>query len=315
MIRGGDERLAVVDVGSNSTRLLLCRTIGPRGPEGQRLSTITALRRGAARDGSVAVDALARLESVLSDYRRRIDEFAPAQTVAIGTSAVRDAPNRAAVERLVERLLGVPLAVISGEREAELAFRGARLALEDDDPAMVIDVGGGSTELVRGGPDGPDGRISLRLGAVRCTDALLHHDPPLPEELAALRAEAERQVRGALEAIGGPARAVGVAGSACSLGGIHLGGYDPALVHRLRLPTATIAGIAARLAATPLARLLQLPGLEPGRAPAIVAGTTLIATILEVAGLEEMLVSERDLLEGAALAVADGSLVSDVTIS
>lgn len=315
MSAGAGVRLAVVDVGSNTARLYLCRGVGPGGPEGERISTITALRRGAGADGRLTAEALGRLEAALAGYRERLREFRPEATVAIGTSAVRDAPNRSEVERLVLRHAGVPLSVISGRAEAALAFRGARLALDDDAPAMVIDVGGGSTELVRGGADGPGGMVSLQIGAVRCTDALLRHDPPLPEEVAALRGAVAAVLPGALRAIGGPARAVGVAGSACTLGAIHLGGYDPARVHRLRLEAATVAAIAARLAEMPLTDLLEMPGLEPGRAPAIVAGTTVIATILETAGLPDLLISERDVLEGAALAALDGSLVSDVTIS
>ena len=315
MSAGPRERLAVVDLGSNTTRLFLCGGVGPAGPEGERLTTITALRRGAGSDGTLARDALARLEAALAGYGERLRAFHPALVVAVGTSAVRDAPNRDAVDALVRRHAGVPLTVISGEREAALAYRGARLAVDGDGPAMVIDVGGGSTELVRGTAAGPEGAVSLQVGAVRCTEALLGGDPPSPEELGALRAAVAGLARDALARIGGPAPAVGVAGSATTLAAIHLGGYDPDRVHRLRLPTPEVAAITARLAAMPLAELLELPGLEPARAPAIVAGATVIATVLEVAGLPDLLVSERDVLDGAALAALDGSLVADVTIS
>jgi exopolyphosphatase/guanosine-5'-triphosphate,3'-diphosphate pyrophosphatase len=309
------ERLAVVDLGSNTTRLLLCDRIGPEGPEGERLTTITALRRGAGPDGRLASDALARLEAALAAYGERVRAFRPARVVAVGTSAVRDAPNRAAVDALVRRHAGVPLTVISGEREAALAYRGARLAVDGEGPAMVIDVGGGSTELVRGTAAGPEGAVSLQVGAVRCTEAVLGGDPPSPGELHALRAAVAGLARDALGRIGGPAPAVGVAGSATTLAAIHLGGYDPARVHRLRLAAGEVAAIAARLAEMPLAELRRLPGLEPARAPVIVAGAIVIATILEVAGLPDLLVSERDILDGAALAARDGGLVSDVTTS
>jgi exopolyphosphatase/guanosine-5'-triphosphate,3'-diphosphate pyrophosphatase len=310
---GPRERLAVVDLGSNTTRLFLCDRIGPAGPEGERLTTITALRCGAGPDGTLAGEALARLEAALAGYGERLRAFRPARVVALGTSAVRDAPNRDAVETLVRRHAGVPLTVISGEREAALAYRGARLAVDGDGPAMVIDVGGGSTELVRGTAAGPESAVSLQAGAVRCTEALLRGDPPSPEEIGALRAALAGPVRDALERIGGPAPAVGVAGSATTLAAIHLGGYDPARVHRLRLPTPEVAGIAARLAAMPLAELRELPGLEPARAPVIVAGVTVIAAVLEAGGLPDLLVSERDILDGAALAMHHGALVSDVT--
>jgi exopolyphosphatase/guanosine-5'-triphosphate,3'-diphosphate pyrophosphatase len=311
---GPRERLAVVDVGSNTTRLYLCR-VGPDGPEGERISTITALRRGAGPDGTIAPEALRRLEAALSGYGERLRAFAPGLVVAVGTSAVRDAPNRGEVDRLIRRHAGVPITVISGEREAELAYRGARLAVDGDGPAMVIDVGGGSTELVRGTAAGPEGAVSLQVGAVRCTEALLGGDPPTPGQLAALRDAVAGLLPGALARIGGPAPAVGVAGSATTIGAIHLGGYDPDRVHRLRLTTAEVAAIAARLAAMPLAELRRLPGLEPARAPVIAAGAIVIATVLEVAGLPDLLVSERDILEGAAMAALEGSLVSDVTTS
>jgi len=312
---GPRERLAVLDLGSNTTRLYLCRGVGALGPEGERISTITALRRGAGPDGTLAEAALARLETALAAYGERLRDFRPGLVAAVGTSAVRDAPNRAEVDRLVRRHAGVPLTVISGEREAELAYRGARLAVDGDGPAMVIDVGGGSTELVRGTAAGPEGVVSLQVGAVRCTEALLGGDPPLPEQLAALRAAVAGLLPDALARIGGPAPAVGVAGSATTLGAIHLGGYDPDRVHGLRLETGVVAAIAERLAAMPLAELMELPGLEPARAPVIVAGAVVVATVLEVAGLPDLLVSERDILEGAAMAALDGTLVSDGTTS
>ncbi|MDX6556481.1 MAG: exopolyphosphatase / guanosine-5-triphosphate,3-diphosphate pyrophosphatase [Miltoncostaeaceae bacterium] len=315
MSAGPRERLAVVDLGSNTTRLFLCDRIGPEGPEGERLTTITALRRGAGPDGTLAPEALARLDVALAGYGERLRAHRPELVVAVGTSAIRDAPNRAAADALVRHHAGVALTVISGEREAALAYRGARLAVDGDGPAMVIDVGGGSTELVRGLAAGPEGAVSLQVGAVRCTEALLGGDPPSPEELAALRDALGGPVRDALDRIGGPAPAVGVAGSATTLAAIHLGGYDPARVHRLRLTTPEVAAIAARLAAMPLAELRELPGLEPARAPVIVAGATVIATILEVAGLPDLLVSERDILDGAALAAREGALVGDLTTS
>lgn len=294
-------RLAVVDVGSNSTRLFLCEGAGPGGPEGERMASVTALRRGADADGRLAHAALERLRATLADYADRVRVFAPAQVVAVGTSAVREAPNVDAVAALVADALGADLTVISGEEEAALAYAGARLALDDPEPALVIDVGGGSTELVRGGPSGPEGAVSLRLGSVRASDAYLHHDPPLSAELADLRAEAAALLPGALAAVGGPARAVGVAGTVTSLAAIALGGYDPARVHRHVLGAEVIESQLARLAALPLDERREVPGLAPARAPAIVAGAAIVAQILQSAGLTELLVSERDLLDGIAL--------------
>src|SRR5207302_4268581 len=133
----------------NSTRLLLCEGLDADGARGERRTLITGLRSGDAADGAVAPAALARLERCLADYGAAIADFAPCHVLAIGTSAVRDAPNRDAVAALVEARVGAPLRVVSGEEEAALAFAGARLALPGDDRrALVLDVDGGSTELV-----------------------------------------------------------------------------------------------------------------------------------------------------------------------
>jgi exopolyphosphatase / guanosine-5'-triphosphate,3'-diphosphate pyrophosphatase len=299
-----DARVAVVDVGSNSTRLLLCEAIDDEGPRGERRTLVTGLRRGAAPDGQIAADALSRLDACLAGYGEAIAAFGPRRVVAIGTSAVRDAPNRRAVAALVEARLDAPLRVISGEEEAALAFAGARLALPAGDrPAMVLDVGGGSTELVRGGPGGAEAMVSLQVGSVRCSERL-RADPPAQEELRALRAGLDRRVGPHARELGAGAQAVGVAGTMTTLAAIRQGGYDPARVHGARLGRAQLERIAARLAVLPLVRRRLVPGLHPDRAPAIVAGAQIVLAALDAADAEDLLVSERDLLDGAALAAA-----------
>ena len=298
---GARSRTAVVDVGSNSVRLFLCDGIGPEGPEGERRTTITGLRRGAAEDGSIATDALDRLDACLADYAAAIAAFAPDRTVVVGTSAVRDAPNRGRVEEIARRRLGVPLTILSGEEEARLAYLGARLAAPGEGPALVLDIGGGSTELVRGGPDGPEAAVSLQLGAVRSTERHLRGDPPRPGELRALRSEAAALCSDGMLRVGGAPRMIGVAGTLTTLAAIRLGGYDPARVHGLRLTRAEIERITARLAEMPLSRRREVAGLEPGRAPVIVAGGVIAGAALEAARADAVVVSERDLLDGAIL--------------
>jgi exopolyphosphatase / guanosine-5'-triphosphate,3'-diphosphate pyrophosphatase len=292
--------VAVVDVGSNSVRLFLCTGVGPEGPEGERWTTITALKRGAGPDGRVSADALSRLDDCLAVYAPRVEAFG-APVLALGTSAVRDAPNRDEVAGLVRRRLGAPLRVLSGEEEAALAFRGARLALDGDEPALVVDIGGGSTELVRGGAGAPETAVSLPLGSVRSTERHLRSDPPRPRELRALRDEAATLVGPVLSAWP-PAPVIGVAGTVTTLAAIRLGGYDPRRVDRLRLARSEVSAITARLAAMPLAERRAVAGLEPERAPVIVAGGMLADAVLGAAGADGLLVSERDLLDGAALA-------------
>lgn len=295
-------RLAVVDVGSNSTRLFLCTGCDAAGPCGERITTVTGLRRGAGADGAIADAALARLDEVLTRYAARIAAFGAERCIPLGTSAVRDAPNRHRVADLVEARLGTPLRVLSGGEEARLAFAGARLAAPEGAPVLVVDIGGGSTELVRGGPGGVAGAVSLQLGAVRGTERHLRHDPPLPGELAALREEALPMIRDALSGIGGPAPMLGVAGTVTTLAAVRDRRYDPDLVHGARLTRGEVEGILARLAAMPVADRRRVPGLEPARAPVIVAGAAIALACLEAAGAGELSVSERDLLDGAVIA-------------
>jgi len=298
-------RVAVVDLGSNSVRLFLCDGIDAAGPTGERYSTVTGLRRGAGADGAIAEDALARLDACLAGYAVPVAGFGPDRVIAVGTSAVRDAPNRDRVGDLLRARLGAGLTVLGGEDEARCAFAGARLGAAGAGEIMVVDIGGGSTELVRGGPAGPAGAISLQLGAVRQTEAHLASDPPTIRELASLRAEARALVAGALAAIGGPAPAIGVAGTITTLAAIDLGVYDRDRVHGRRLSRSTIDRIAADLARLPVARRREVPGLDPARAGVIVAGAAIAAVVLEAAGLDELVVSERDLLDGVVLAAVD----------
>jgi exopolyphosphatase/guanosine-5'-triphosphate,3'-diphosphate pyrophosphatase len=297
-------RIAVVDVGSNSVRLFLCDGIDAEGPVGERFTTVTGLRRGAGADGAVAADALARLDDCLAGYAGRIEPFAADRVAAVATSAVRDAPNRHEVGEVVRRRLGARMRVLTGAEEAQAAFAGARLAAEGEGPILVLDVGGGSTELVRGGPAGPEGAVSLQLGAVRQTERHLRADPPEPAGLEALRAEALGLLRPAVEAVGGAAPAVGVAGTVTSLAAIEIGRYDRALVHRHRLTRAAVEAMARRLAAMPVHERREVPGLDPARAGVIVAGAVIVAAAMDAAGRQELMVSETDLLDGVALAAA-----------
>ena len=228
----------------------------------------------------------------------------------VATSAVRDAPNRDAVAAVVEARLGAPMRVLSGEEEAAASFAGARLAVDDDGPVVVVDVGGGSTELVRGGPDGPDAAVSLQLGAVRQTERHLADDPPRPEELDALRQEARSLIEPAIAGIGGPAPVIGVAGTATSLAAIDLGAYDRDRVHRHRLALETVDRIAARLAAMTVSQRRDVPGLDPERAGVIVAGALLVAEAARAARRRELMISETDLLDGVALAASGYPIVS-----
>ncbi len=305
-------RLAVVDIGSNSTRLFLCERIAEAGPHGDRHTQITGLRRGAAPDGTVTAEAIERLEATLRDYARLIRAFGPARTLAIGTSAVRDAPNVETIAAAVEGALGASLTVVSGETEADLAYLGARLAAPEG-PAAVIDIGGGSTEVVRGEGAVRWGGVSLQRGAVRCTEAHLASDPPISGELAALRSALRRDMAGARDTIGGPeSMVIGVAGTFTTLAAVDLGGYDPVAVHGYRVSRGRLRQLTDRLAALPLRERLSVPGLHPGRAPYVVAGGEIAVAALDALEADGVEVSERDILDGIALAASGAATTSSL---
>lgn len=294
---------AVVDLGSNSVRLLAARDAGD-----ERTTTITALRRGAADDGTLTEEALQRLDACLGAYAARIADIPRAHRLVIATSATRDAPNGHRVAELVEAHIG-PLRVLSGDEEARMAFRGARLALDEGTRCVMVDIGGGSTELVRGGPDGVDRAISVQLGASRGTDRWLVSDPPSAGEVASLDAEAGRLLAEAVAAIGGPLGpgeiVLGVAGTITTLAAIALGGYDPVRVHGARLDREQIAGLVERLAGLAVAERSRIPGLEPARAPVIVAGAVAAQAVCRALAAEVVVVSERDILDGALMTLRD----------
>ena len=299
-----DRHVAVVDVGSNSTRLFLCDGIDVDGPRGERITTITALRRGAGSDGSLAAEALGRFDECLAQFAATIDAFGADEVVVVGTSAVRDAPNRDRVAAIVSARLGVELQVLAGAHEAELSYIGARLATVGDGPVIVMDIGGGSTELVRGDSAGPGAAVSLDAGGVRFTETFLHDDPPTHAQVIALRDEAAGLVVPALAALGGPAPIIGVAGTMTTLAAIAQGGYDPERVHGTILTTDQVQQITENLVALPLAQRRLVPGLHPDRAPSIVAGALIACTVLVAAAVDEVAISERDLLDGARLRLA-----------
>jgi len=299
-----DRHVAVVDVGSNSTRLFLCDGIDSDGPRGERITTITALRRGAGSDGSIAAEALGRFDECLARYTATIDAFGADEVVVVGTSAVRDAPNRDRVAAIVSERLGVELQVLAGAHEAELSYIGARLVAVGDGPVIVMDIGGGSTELVRGDSAGPTSAVSLDAGGVRFTEMFLHDDPPTHAQVIALREEVAGLVIPTLAALGGPAPIIGVAGTMTTLAAIAHGGYDPERIHGTILTTDQVLEITENLVALPLAERRLVPGLHPDRAPSIVAGALIGCTVLVAAAADEVAISERDLLDGARLRLA-----------
>jgi exopolyphosphatase/guanosine-5'-triphosphate,3'-diphosphate pyrophosphatase len=299
-------RVAVVDIGTNSTRLLVADVTKDGLAELERRSTVTRLGQGVDKTGVLGDEPQQRVFATLEEYRAIIDELGAEATTAVLTSAVRDARNGAEFTEVVRTRFGLDAHTISGDEEARLSFLGATSERPDDDRRLVvIDVGGGSTEFVVGSRGSVDFHVSTQAGVVRQTERHIRQDPPAPEELQALAAEAREifdanlpaDVREAVEA------AIAVAGTATSLASIvqELEPYDPARVHGFRLLRAQCDMALARLAGMTEAERRHVKGLHPDRAPTIVAGVILLTQAMLAFGLDEVEVSEHDILHGAAL--------------
>ena len=299
--------VAVVDCGTNTTRLLI--TGGP-GPAVQRRSDITRLGRGVDATGRLDDGAVQRTLECLRQYRSAIDRHNPSAVRVIATSAARDAANRAEFLEPAEAILGAAPEVLSGREEAELAFRGAVSELDPaDGPFLVVDIGGGSTELSYGAQRCSDA-LSLDIGSVRLTEKYIHHDPPRPEELAACLSVTELHLDDAvraIDALGGHCRLVGVAGTVTTVAAVELGlaAYDRDRVHHFRLSKEAAEDVFRTLATETLADRVHNPGLHPGRADVIVAGVCILVRIMRYFDFDECLVSEADLLDGLALSLLE----------
>lgn len=296
-------RVAVVDLGTNSTRLLVADVDRGDITEIVRRLTITKLGEGVDESRRLREDAVARVEACLEGYLAEIDGIGVARRVAVATSAVRDATNGYEFLAGLEQRFGLETRLLSGSEEALSTFRGVAAGRRLDAPTVVIDLGGGSTELVIGDDGGVAFHRSLDLGCVRLTERFLRHDPPRAEEIAALRTFVHEQVDAARPARVSPSRAIGVAGTVTTLATLDLGlaEEDPALVDGHVLTLERIEHEAALLARASVAELLERRGLHPGRAPVIAAGALAVAVIVAVFELEALEVSEADILHGVAL--------------
>jgi exopolyphosphatase / guanosine-5'-triphosphate,3'-diphosphate pyrophosphatase len=339
-------RLAALDVGTNSTRLLVADVEGGRiVAEHARETTITRLGRGVDRARRFDPGALARTLEVIGGYAATCDRLGVDAVRVVATSATRDAGNAGELASGVRLLLGVEPEVLTGEQEAAATFAGATAELPGDGRTLVVDIGGGSTELIVGGPparaaaagapgahgpaapgapglaapgaDGPppprlvpDAMISLDVGCVRLTERHLRTDPPTAAETAALRADARAQLD-RVAAVLDPAsadRVVGVAGTVTTVTAIALGldRYQPARIHLATVDAAQIATTAARLAAMTVAERAALPVMAPGREDVIAAGALLLAEICGLFGFMRITSSEADILDGVVLGLAGG---------
>jgi exopolyphosphatase/guanosine-5'-triphosphate,3'-diphosphate pyrophosphatase len=304
-------RIAVVDIGSNSTRLLIADVIDGRvRAELTRRTNVTRLGAGVDTDRRLREDAMARVYATLDLYREEIREHDVDRAVAVLTSAVRDAANGAEFAQSVHDQYGLEPHILAGDDEARMTFLGATSERDPDDrtPTLVIDIGGGSTELVIGAGAEISFRVSTQAGVVRQTERHLHSDPPTAAELTALSEDVGAILRAGVpeQQTAAVTRAIAVAGTATSLAAIAqaLDPYDPARVHGYAISAAERQRIEGELAAVPLEQRRRVPGLDPARAPTIVAGVVILGEVMRLFGLERVEVSEHDILRGAALALS-----------
>jgi exopolyphosphatase/guanosine-5'-triphosphate,3'-diphosphate pyrophosphatase len=303
-------RVAVVDIGTNSTRLLIAHVAnGGALTELHRESIVTRLGDKVDATGRLSADAIERVFAALAHFRRLIDEHEATATTAVLTSAVRDASNGAEFTARVRERYGLDARTIAGDEEAALTFAGATSErAHDGRKLVVVDIGGGSTEFVIGCDGAVDFHVSTQAGVVRQTERHIHDDPPKHDDVKRLREEvahifAEHLPPAMRQRV---VHAIAVAGTATSCAAIELelDPYDPERVHGHTLTRATCQRILDRLAALTETERRGVTGLHPDRAPTIVAGVAMLLEVFAMFGLGELEVSEHDILRGAALGLA-----------
>jgi exopolyphosphatase/guanosine-5'-triphosphate,3'-diphosphate pyrophosphatase len=303
-------RVGAIDVGTNSTRLLVADADGREAPLSalERRMTITRLGQGVNATGRLHPDAISRTLETLREYRLVLDGLGVDGVRATATSAVRDATNRDDFLIPAKEILGTAPEVLTGEEEGRLTFLGATAGLTEPAPYLVVDIGGGSTEFIvgttgAGGVPQVTGLMSVDVGCVRLTEAYLHSDPPAPEELSQAisvvvlhLADVDRLLPSAAAA----QTLIGVAGTVTTVAAVELGlpEYDSEALHRFRLTHAAAEDVFRTLATEPAEARRHNPGLEPGRVDVIVGGAAVLVSVMRHFGFDEMLVSEADILDG-----------------
>ena len=277
--------VAVIDIGTNTTRLLVAEVEDGQVVELERRTVITSLGQGVDSSGRLAHEAMDRVSEAIAVYREVIDRIGVERVVALATSAMRDAENGPEFRDYLKQRFGIEPQTISGDEEARLTFLGATSNRNDDRETLVIDIGGGSTEYVAGRPGhDPKFHVSTQMGSVRFTERF--------EDLEEMAAAVRETVP-----VVSVEQGIAVAGTATSLAAID--GAEQ--IHGYRLSLAACERMVAMLAAMSLEERRQVKGLHPDRAPTIVAGAVILTESIRSLGLAEVEVSERDILHGAAL--------------
>jgi exopolyphosphatase / guanosine-5'-triphosphate,3'-diphosphate pyrophosphatase len=302
----GAKRVAVIDVGTNSTRLLVADVEDGKVAPLERRSTVTRLGRGVDLSGHLASEAIEDVCGAIGSYVGIVEELEAEMVDAIATSAVRDADNGSAFVAELRERFALSARVLDGEEEARSTYLGATAEAPPDEPTLVVDIGGGSTELVVGQGSEVSFHDSLQAGVVRHSERCISSDPPTAGELEALATD----VRGLIESSVGAGvqadRGIAVAGTPTSLAAVEmrLEPYDPSRVHGHVLALPSIQRMLSQLASVSLAERIEIPGLHPDRAPTIVAGVVILVEVMRAFELEQITVSEHDILYGTAISAS-----------
>ncbi|HEY1286630.1 MAG TPA: Ppx/GppA phosphatase family protein [Solirubrobacterales bacterium] len=307
-MQNGSRRVAVIDIGTNSTRLLVADVSGEVVTEVERRSRVTRLGRGVDLTGQLSDEAIEAVCEAIAAYEKIYRGCGVEAIDALATSAVRDSSNGGAFLAELRERFALPARVLDGEQESRLTYHGATADRPPRQPTLVIDIGGGSTELIVGNGPEISFHASLQAGVVRHTERHLATDPPTAVELEALASDARSLIEASID--GHPeARATAgtaVAGTPTSLAAIELAldPYDPERVHDHVLGLQSIQKQLSHLASASLEQRAQIKGLHPHRAPTIVAGVVILIEAMRAFGLDRIKVSEHDILYGSAIAAA-----------
>ena len=300
--------VAIVDIGSNSIRLLIAdKTAEDEITELDRQANVTRLGQGVDTSNKLSDEAIERTYTVLADYAQRIDAHNCDTKIAVLTSAVRDSDNGQEFADTIKQRYGLDPHVLKGDEEARLTYLGATSERDPHDttPTLVLDIGGGSTEMIIGAGPELTFRVSTQAGVVRQTERHLHDDPPTQDQMDSLSQDVQTILKDNVpkELRTKVNKGIAVAGTATSLAAIaqHLDPYDPEKVHGYELSTAECDRILGELSAMTLTERQNVPGLHPDRAPTIIAGVLIFKQVVQLFGLNTIEVSEHDILRGAAL--------------
>ncbi len=299
------ERVAAVDCGTNSIRLLIADLVDGRLVEVDRRMTIVRLGQGVDATGSFAPEALERVFTASDDFAAVIRAGGVARTRFVATSAARDASNRDEFFAGIRERFGVEPEIISGAEEAELSFRGATASLGLPGPYLVADIGGGSTELVLGDAGGVIAAESLDIGSVRLTERHVRSDPTTPDELDAIAKDADAFLDTTTVPLGDARALIGVGGTVTTVAAVALGlpEYDRAAVHHARLARADLRAATTWLTNSSRVERSAVPTIHPGRVDVIGAGALILQRLFDRMTVGEVIVSEHDILDGVALSL------------